>query len=172
MADSLEVENDSSAATDTSDQIRLWPHPLYRFGMLIPTGVVAAAAIHASAIESPTVGGMTSGVLILLGSAYVAWRAIFFTGVVCKSDVLIVRGTLWSRRIPRLAIERIPKELAVVVWRGASRRRRYTPLLPFTSVGNTAASVEEYNVAAIKVVLNWVRAAPGYVTPKRKPDLH
>lgn len=112
---------------------------MVRIGNAMAGLVVGLCAVAVLASTVPTWWGdaefavACSPVVTAVGYLVVrAWRL----GVRCEPDVLVVRGWLWSRRIPRSAIAEVPRDpdgtpfAPGVSWRHGGRRR-WTPLTAF-----------------------------------------
>ena len=101
--------------------------------------------------------------VIVIGAAalvYVFARGVVM-GVVLEDDHIVVRGLLYSRRIP------IPSVTAVtyfpaVKWKSASGRSRWTPVSALMAAPrNTDASVNEM-LASADDLRFWIRDHQGY----------
>jgi hypothetical protein len=115
--------------------------------------------------------GLVVALPVILICALITVRSIFLAGAICTEDELIVRGMLWSRRIPRTAIEEITESWAVVVWRGMRVGKRFTPMTAFFT-GNSAQWFEDYNHAAIKTVREWVKSGPDHQSQQASSARH
>jgi hypothetical protein len=78
--------------------------------------------------EGDTGGMVMIGCMTVL--ALIAVMRTMYVGVICTEDTLIVRGSLWSRRIPRAAIMEVDTEPhdMFLIWKGRSGIWRFTPL--------------------------------------------
>ncbi|MFJ3379511.1 hypothetical protein ACIPJ2_03810 [Curtobacterium sp. NPDC090217] len=85
-----------------------------------------------------------------------AWRL----GVRCEPDVLVVRGWLWSRRIPCSAVTDVPRDPAGtlfalgVTWRHGGRRR-WTPLTAFWVSSDPFGLVSPAAEDALRLLRLW-----------------
>lgn len=95
------------------------------FGSLSVFGIILFVL---AAGDSDTGGMLVIGWMILL--ALIAVTRTMYVGVICTEDTLIVRGSLWSRRIPRAAIVDVDTEPhdMFLIWRGRRGFWRFTPL--------------------------------------------
>jgi hypothetical protein len=151
--------------------MRFRPHPLVRFGILLPTGMIPVAILAnwSSAYSWSDSVGAAVAVLIC---ALIAGRWILFAGAVCSDSHLRVRGLLWSRRIRRDAILSLSTDYVFVRWRNRWGRVVYSPMSPFWSEPNALWFVSEYNHGVLQTISDWVQSSPGYVIERTSSGRH
>ena len=80
-------------------------------------------------------------------------------GARCENQMLIVRGLLRSRRIPKTSIREIT-DFPAVRWSRNPRRMTWTPIIAFAEPGRVIPPVETRNDEAIDALRRWL-AVPG-----------
>ena len=124
-------------------------------GLAVGT-VVLAWWLHRQPDAPPT----TVLVVVSLVLVYVFVRGAFM-GVVLDDDHIVVRGLLYSRRIPMASITSVTY-FPAVRWTSPSGRSRWTPISALMAAPrNTDASVNEM-LASADDLRFWVRDHQGY----------
>jgi hypothetical protein len=134
--------------------VRVYQYWLNRYSTLIVAlllVVLFAYVVASGELTLPTTmigGAFFVGPLLLITPRCVAG------GVEGTATELIVRGWLWSRRIPRGAITEISP--TKVTWITPSGRGRWTPLTMFWNGLNPWTPIAEHNEHAIHSIRRWL----------------
>lgn len=142
-------------------RMRFRPHPLVRFGILLPAGIIPMAIVSTWSSANSMADAREAGAVILV-CALVAGRWVLFAGAECSDSHLIVRGLLWSRRIRRDAIMGFSRDYVFVRWRTRRDVVVFSPMGPFWSKPNPAAFVSAYNHTVLEKISDWVDSRPGH----------
>jgi hypothetical protein len=138
---------------------RLRPHWIQRLGMLLPGFVVSAAGVITWS-NSPTAGGAVFAVVLVAVSALGAVRWLAFAGVTRRGETILVRGLVWSRRIPLRQIDRVTKGYVAVHWHSRSGHRVVTPVTALWSKPRPIEIVTRYSDNNVNVIRGWIRSTP------------
>jgi hypothetical protein len=124
----------------------------------MPLGVATFSGWHDAAmtLRPLLIARLVSAVpgLCLAGAAVMGWRAGgreawpllaglailgvvlmvrgYRAAVVCERGAVVVRGVLWTRRVPTMAVTALTS-FPALRWQTAAGRRRWTPILAFAS---------------------------------------
>ena len=150
-----------------SQGLRLRPHVIIRLSLFVPAGILIAASAAAWAdVSTSVIPRFAASVPIMAASFVLAMRWFLVAGAECANGTLIVRGLLWSRRIPRSQIEKITKGYVFVWWRTPRGHRRVSAMTAFWSRPNPVESVTKYNNDPINSIPERVTRGPGSVWQK------
>lgn len=145
-----------SESKEARADVHLRPHPFVRFAMIVPAAVLTYASLNVL-IRHPGPETFVLALLFVVPSVAGALRWILVAGASRVEHTLIVRGLIWSRRIPLNAIQRVSKGYSTVYWETSSGQRRATPLTAFWSKPRPAEFITEYNNQRINSIRAWFR---------------
>ncbi|GIH11202.1 hypothetical protein Rhe02_92690 [Rhizocola hellebori] len=120
------------------------PLPVTRAACAVPGAmlIVLAPVIALTGWE-----GAILGLVSACGGVVLAVRG-YRMGVTVQPDVVIVRGFLWNRTIPRRSLVEIA-DYPALIWRAESGRMRWTPLTAFMSDGSTLGRYRSHSETSL-----------------------
>jgi hypothetical protein len=122
--------------------------------MLLPTGIIAYAAVNAW-LEHPTDDQAAVGSVVVALCLGAAMRWTVFAGAKRVGEDLVVLAMFGSRRIPLDRIQRVYSGYAYLTWKSRGGRTRLTWLTPFWSNPNPLESVTKYNNSQLRIIRSW-----------------
>lgn len=137
--------------------VRTWL--VNRIGLLVPGGVVLAAAASTLDHQPVRPGHIVAFVLIAVPTIYLVVRALR-AAVVLHDDRIIIRGWWWSRTVRRDRVVRV-SERGWLVWRTARGREIRSPLAIFWNYGDGSfIPLSSHNSDALAVIRKWIANDP------------
>ncbi|MFF8376362.1 hypothetical protein ACF07V_09570 [Streptomyces sp. NPDC015661] len=88
-----------------------------------------------------------------LGCAVLAVRG-YRAGVRCEGGRLVVRGFLWTRVVPRAAVDAVT-DFPAVRWTTPAGRKRWTPVTAFATVSGETAGARSRKLAGTAKLRRW-----------------
>ena len=132
--------------------MELRPLVIARFGHSL-----GAIAFGAGASNLWVDGNALSSTAAVAGmsACFVTFVRSGFMKVVLEDDSVLIRGLLWSRRIPRAAITGV-SNLPAVRWRDQAGRGHWSPILWMMTGGRTLEFINRHNREQLKRLRKWV----------------
>jgi hypothetical protein len=123
-------------------RVKLRPLLVSRVASAVPGAGIVVAGVGTFSGGTPALcaGGIVGSVLV---GVLLAVRG-FRLGVDCRDDVVIVRGLVWNRRIPRRAVAAVT-DFPALRWRDERGRIRWTPVIAFAELGGSIPVVARHN---------------------------
>lgn len=146
--------------------MRLRPHPIARFGALIPAALLTFGTVQVWTPEYTS--EFKAALLAIMGIAvYLTVRWIVLSGVVLGNDAVVIHGACWSRRVPVGQAIEVQKSgvCPALKWRAEGNQSRSSPILAFMTTPSDPIWFKKYNDSAVAKVNSWINKG-GKLSPK------
>ena len=104
-------------------------------------------------LESELSGKVLGAVLFGVLGVFLAVRG-YRAGASYGADEIVIRGFIYSRRIPKVRITQIT-EFPAVRWTREDGKARWSPIFAFYTGGQVIPSVERHNAVMIQRLQDW-----------------